>query len=243
MEETYPSDSLKNKSNEELMRLAQQDVKGAYDIIYERLYGKFVDGEFVGGKFVNLAYKILKNRTDAEDAAQRALIKGYIKRSQLSFLFNTKFNKKAKAETWLTRILINEAIDMMKRNGGIRKPKSGETEEDAQDPEGAKTGEFLDPDIDKKAAEGNYQTEKETKLMLMYLDECIEQLPEEERIILELREIHEIPYKEIVKISNERFGHSSLGNIKNKTDTAKKLLKKCIENKLSSIKLFLKNKY
>lgn len=242
MEENYSLESLKDKSNEELMRLAQKDVKGAYDIIYERLYGKFVDGEFVNGKFVNLAYKILKNRADAEDAAQRALIKGYIKRSQLSFLFNAKFNKKAKAETWLTRILINEAIDIMKSNGGIRKPEPGETEEDAQDPEGTKTGEFLDPDIDKKAAESNYQADKETKLMLMFLEECIKKLPEEEKMNLELREIYKMPYKEIVKIVNEKFGHSSLGNIKNKTDSAKKKVKNCIERQLSSCEIILKNK-
>ncbi|MDD5166349.1 MAG: hypothetical protein PHQ57_03030, partial [Candidatus Omnitrophica bacterium] len=67
MEDSPSSENLAAKSNEELMRLARQDVKGAYDIIYARLYGKFV----------NVAWKILRNTADAENAAQEALIAGY----------------------------------------------------------------------------------------------------------------------------------------------------------------------
>lgn len=223
--EDYAPERLKVKSNEELMRLAQNDVPGAYDIIYERLYGKFV----------NVAHKILNNRADAEDAAQQALIAGYIKKE--------KFLSLSKVETWLTRILINKAKDIIRKNGGIRKPESEGLEEDAQGPDEIKSGEFLDPDIEEKAGGKDYLADKKTKLMLMFLEECIKGLREEERVNLELREIYDIPYKEIVKISSERFGHSSLGNIKNKTDSAKKKLKNCVERKLSSCEIILKNKY
>lgn len=224
MEANYTLESLKAKSNEELMRLAQKDVKAAYDIIYERLFGKFV----------NVAYKILRNKADAEDAAQKALMTGYIKRSKFLFL--------SKVETWLTRILINKAKDIIRKNSGIRNPEPEEIEVDPEGSEEIKTGEFLDPDIDNKAIKDDYQKEKETKIMLMFLEECVKKLSEEEKMSLELREVYEIPYKEIVKILNERFGHGSLGNIKNKADTAKKRLKECIENKSSYIKLFLKKK-
>ncbi len=224
MENSPSPENLKAKSNQELMQLAQQDINGAYDIIYERLYGKFV----------SLAWKILRNNSDAEDAAQKALITGYIKRN--------KFLSLSKVETWLTRILINKAKDIIKKNGG-RKPADAETEEAAGGPEGIKKGEILDPDIDNRTAGNDFQADKRTRLMLMFLEECIKKLPEEEKMNLELREIYELPYKEIVKIANEKFGHSSLGNIKNKTDSAKQKVKNCIERKLSSYEIILKNRH
>lgn len=229
MEDNSSLETLRTKSNEELMRLAQNDTKGAYDIICERLYGKFIF----------TANKILKNSHDAEDAVQKALFAGHIERNQFMFFFNVKFGKSAKVETWLTRILINKTKDIIKKNGGIRKPELGE---DGEEPEGANTGEILDPHIDTKTDGTDPRVKKETRLLLISLEECIKKLPEEEKISIELREGYGIPYKEIVEILNERFNHSSLGNIKNKADSAKKKLKKCVESKMSSIKLFLKNK-
>lgn len=213
MEDNSSQGSLKAKSNEELMRLAQKNIQGAYDIIYTRFYGKFV----------NLAWKILRNTADAEDATQKALIAGYIKRNNFLFL--------SKLETWLTRILINKAKDIIK-NGGAKPPEEeiGENAEEIK--------EFLDPDIDKKIGRIDYQMDKKTKLKIMLLEECIGDLPEEEKIILELRELHNIAFKEVAKITEAKFGYSSLGTIANRIASAKKKVKNCIEKKLTLYKNF-----
>jgi len=223
MEDNPSLENLKAKSNQELMRLAQQDIKGAYDIIYGRLYGQLF----------NMAWKTLRNATDAEDAAERALATGYIKRNKFLFL--------SKVETWLTRILINKSIDIIRENGGVR--PEGKTGITTEGPEEAETEEPPAPRSGRKTTGSDTQAAKETRLMLIFLEECIKELPEEEKMSLELREIYDIPYKEITKIAKERFGHSSLGNIKNKTDSAKIKVKKCVERKLSSCEIILKNKH
>ncbi len=219
--DVHPPENLKDKSNQELMRLAQQDIDGAYGIIYQRLYAKFV----------NIAYKILLNESDAKDATQQALITGYIKRNRFLFFANV--------ETWLIRILINKAKDIIRKNG----PKNPTNEEHDDEPEEMGKGEILDPDIGNKTAVDDPRADKKTRLTLMFLEECLKRLSEEEKTNLELRELYEMPYKEIVKIANEKFGHSSLGNIKNKTDSAKRKVKDCIEKRLLSHEIILKNKH
>ncbi|MCK9603259.1 MAG: RNA polymerase sigma factor [Candidatus Omnitrophica bacterium] len=217
MEDSPSPENLAEKSNEELMRLSRQDVKGAYDIIYARLYGKFV----------NVAWKILRNTADAENAAQEALIAGYIKRGKFLFL--------SKTETWLTRILINKAKDIIRKNGG-KKPAEEKIGEAVDDTKEIERGEILDPGIDNRAAGNDSQADKKTRMMLMFLEECIKKLPEEEKINLELRELNNIAFKEIAKITKEKFGYSSLGTIVNRIASAKKKVKNCIEKKLSSFK-------
>ena len=55
----------------------------------------------------NMAYRITGNREDAEDVVQEAWIKAYVH-------LNT-FDGKAKFSTWLTRIAINSALQILRK--------------------------------------------------------------------------------------------------------------------------------
>ena len=68
-----------------------------YNILIDR-YKKFV---------YTIAYRILKNEEDAEEAAQDTFIKGY---QSLS-----KFSGKSKYSTWLYRIVFNTSISYKRK--------------------------------------------------------------------------------------------------------------------------------
>lgn len=56
-----------------------------------------------------IAFAILRNRTDCEDAAQNAVLKAYRRLDTL--------NDKSLFRTWLIRILKNECFDLLKKRG------------------------------------------------------------------------------------------------------------------------------
>ena len=63
--------------------------------------------ETLGPTLFRVAFAILRNRTDCEDAAQNAVLKAY---RSLPTLKQRKYFK-----TWLIRILKNECFDMLRR--------------------------------------------------------------------------------------------------------------------------------
>ena len=63
--------------------------------------------ETLGPTLFRVAFAILRNRTDCEDAAQNAVLKAY---RSLSTLKQRKYFK-----TWLIQILKNECFDMLRR--------------------------------------------------------------------------------------------------------------------------------
>lgn len=63
--------------------------------------------EKLGPTLFRVAFAILRNRTDCEDAAQNAVLKAYRNLGTLK--------QRAYFKTWLIRILKNECFDMLKR--------------------------------------------------------------------------------------------------------------------------------
>ena len=61
------------------------------------------------GRLVRLAARMLGNMADAEDVVQEAYVKAY--RS----LLDGQFDRRAKVETWLYRIVVNAAIDARRK--------------------------------------------------------------------------------------------------------------------------------
>jgi Sigma-70 region 2 len=55
----------------------------------------------------SIAYKITRNREDAEDAVQESFIKAYEKLS--------KFEERASFSTWITSIVLNAALTILRR--------------------------------------------------------------------------------------------------------------------------------
>src|SRR5216117_1470449 len=81
--------------------------------------------ETYAGRLYAVAYRLLRNRADAEDAVQRALLK--------SFAARASYSPRWAVSTWLYRILSNVCIDELRR----RRPSTDVSEARATTPSAA----------------------------------------------------------------------------------------------------------
>jgi RNA polymerase sigma-70 factor (ECF subfamily) len=77
-------------------------------------------------RLVRLSARMLGNLADAEDVVQEAYVKAY--RS----LLDGQFDRRAKVETWLFRIVVNAAIDARRKR--VRRGPTVEVDEDTAVP-------------------------------------------------------------------------------------------------------------
>ena len=108
--------------------------------------------EKLGPTLFRVAFAILRNRTDCEDAAQNAVLKAYRGLDSLK--------KRSYFKTWLISILRNECFDMLKR----RRP--------ALDVDGQSnlSYEMIVPDIDLNRAFDQLSPEERLTITLYYYE-------------------------------------------------------------------------
>ena len=128
----------------------------------------------------NVALQMTGNREDAQDLAQEAFIKAYT--SLPSFRGDSKFS------SWLYRIVSNVCLDFRRRQS--RRPSASLTVEDDD-------GETLQLDIADESQ--SPETLLERKLTRDAVRRGLQELPEEQRQILLLREIEGLSYDEIAE--------------------------------------------
>jgi RNA polymerase sigma factor (sigma-70 family) len=142
----------------------------------------------------NLAYRILRNREDAEEVAQDAFIKVYEKLHQ--------FRSESKFSTWLYRIVYNTSISKTR----IKKLDYIEI----QNEDGEEVNfEAVSYDFDRLAA-------AERKI---YISKSLESLPEDESFIISLYYMEDCSTEEIADITS-----LSISNVKVKLFRARKKL-------------------
>src|SRR5438876_11866006 len=74
--------------------------------------------EAYAGRLYAVAYRLLRNRADAEDAVQRALMKAFAARAS--------YSPRWAVSTWLYRVLSNVCIDELRRRRPPPDPRSEE---------------------------------------------------------------------------------------------------------------------
>lgn len=184
-------------------------------IISHVLRGKTEEYEILVRRYNNLLYKtargILSAENDIEDVMQEAYIRGYEKLGQ--------FRQEAKFSTWLTRILINCALQHLHKLKGrehlsldvlVREGIDGE--EDAPNPS-------TNPDV----------SENLTKA----IEAAISHLPAKYRVVFILREVQHLSVADaanIIGISQE--------NVKIRLFRAKAMLKEMLQAKLDVMEIF-----
>ena len=131
----------------------------------------------------NVALQMTGNREDAQDMAQEAFLKAYSSLS--SFRGDSKFS------SWLYRIVSNVCLDFRRRQG--RRPSSSLTVEDDE-------GESLELDIADESQSPEALLER--KLTREAVRRGLDELPEDQRQILLLREIQQMSYEEIGETMN-----------------------------------------
>ena len=129
----------------------------------------------------NVALQMTGNREDAQDMAQEAFIKAYSSLS--SFRGDSRFS------SWLYRIVANVCLDFKRRQS--RRPSASLTVEDDE-------GESVQLDIADESQ--SPETLLEQKMTREAVREGLQQLPDEQRQILLLREIQGLSYEEIGEV-------------------------------------------
>ena len=159
-----------------LDRLIERDEQAFSEIV--RLHGD---------KVFSLIYRMLGNRQEAEDVAQDVFIT----------VFKTieSFRGEAKFTTWLLRIAANHAKNRIKHLA--RRPTEGADPDDVSQlrtlpdrPSPPVQARIETPDAMLEAA----QTER-------LMQEAIANLPEDQRLLVVLRDVEEMSYQEIEEIT------------------------------------------
>ncbi len=95
------ADDIRNLADEEVMQLVQDGKPRAFEVLYDRH----------GGAAFSLAYRMVGQRTAAEDITQEAFLS--IWRSRLRY-----DQARGSVRTWVLGIVHNRAIDSLRRNVG-----------------------------------------------------------------------------------------------------------------------------
>jgi RNA polymerase sigma-70 factor (ECF subfamily) len=152
-----------------LVRRVQRGERGAYDLLVLKYQHKVV----------KLVMRYLRNPADAEDVAQEAFVKAY--RALPQFRGDSAFY------TWLYRIAINTAKNALAARE--RNPVSYELDLQNSDESSDMIGRLKDPET----PEGLALTEE----IRDTVNHAIEQLPEDLRTAIVLRELEGMSYEEI----------------------------------------------
>lgn len=154
-------------------------------------------------KVYNIALRMLVNEQDAFDASQEVFIKVY--RNLDKFQENSSFS------TWLYRITTNTCLDMLRKN----KEKKNEISMDSP-------MEFEDREasfqLEDKKADVEEEILKRERRQALYA--ALEQLNEEHKKMIVLRELQGMSYQEIADITG-----TNIGTVKSKINRARISLK------------------
>lgn len=171
---------------------AMATVQATGDVQEEQLIERVLAGDgnaFKGlveayqSRIYNIIYGMVHNREDALELTQDTFIKSYKKLD--TFKLGTKFY------TWLCRIAVNTAIDFLRKNKN-RQTLSFDEGIGVQDSAG-----ISDAHYDTNPENAAIQAETKKKII-----DAVDQLPEDQKQILILKEIDGLAYKEIAEVLN-----------------------------------------
>lgn len=153
-------------------------------------------------KIFNLAYRILGNYDDAGDQAQEALIR--------IFKSIANFKEQSSFSTWVYRITTNVCLDEIRKKKNKR-VLSLDEEIHVEDGEMKRQIISDDPLPDEIA---------EREELRSIVSSAIESLPEEQRIVITLRDIQGLSYEEIAEVLD-----CPSGTVKSRINRARQALK------------------
>ena len=167
----------------------------------ERAFARLA--EDYAGRLYAVAYRMLGNRADAEDAVQRALLK--------CFAARTSYSPRWAVSTWLYRALTNVCIDELRR----RRVRS-----DVLD---------LDTDASEASARNSRRTAGSPAAPPAGADRvdlarALDKVPREARVLLALRYVDGLGYGELARIRG-----ISVNTVKSQLARGKAILKTALE--------------
>ncbi len=167
----------------------------------------------------NICLRMLANEQEAYDATQEVFVKIW---KQLRH-----FKGESKLSTWIYRIATNECLDRLRK---IKKKQEISIYQNNEDD----NQEWI---IDKPSENQNTEKIIENKAMQEILKQALEELKEEHRTMIVLRDIREYAYDEIADILN-----ISLGTVKSRIARARLAFKKILQQNKEPYKSFFVKK-
>ncbi len=155
--------SLSEKGDMTLVAAAKKKDPEAFEILVERH----------ARRVFFAARRVAHTREDAEDVVQQSLQKAFVHLDQ--------FEGKSSFSTWLTRIAINEALILLRKNRGLREVLSNDSNE------GEETSFVLEIPDSGPSPEDNYSQRERQRILFSALNE----LPHGMRRAIQLRELGE----------------------------------------------------
>lgn len=161
-------------------------------------------------RLLKVSYQLLRDERLAEEAVQITFVKAWQKIN--------KFNGECDFGTWLFRLCVNTSYDQLRSRN--RKREDPLTETPTED------GPFTPADSLKSSEPTPVQAtlSMETKELIF---EALNKLPDEQRIVLILREMHGLDYREIARTLNIRQG-TVMSRLFHARQRMRQLLKKIV---------------
>jgi len=159
-------------------------------------------------KIYNLAYRILGNYEDANDMAQEALIR--IFRSIANFKEQSSFS------TWVYRITTNVCLDEIRKK---KNKKVISLDEEIHMDDGEMKRQIMSDDIQPDAA-------AELEELRTLVSDAINSLPEDQRLVITLRDIQGLSYEEISSVLD-----CPSGTVKSRINRARQALKNVLSTR------------
>jgi len=158
-------------------------------------------------KVLNLCYGFVRNTEDANDLSQEVFLEAY---------FSIKnFREESSVSTWIYKITVNKSLDFIKkqkrqkRDGNVVSLSWTETED----------REIIIPD--NQTPDSIYQEKERIQILKQAMDE----LPESQRVVLNLSSIELFSYEEIFEITGK-----SISSVESLIFRAKKNLEKNLKD-------------
>lgn len=159
----------------------------------------------------NIALRVLRNKEDAEDISQEALIK--------VFKNISSFNMKSSFKVWLYRIVMNTCFDFKRKKNIVTYSIDKPLENDENEIMHEIPDNTYNPDI-------VIQNELESQMLY----ESIDSLDDDFRTVIVLRDIQGLSYRDIASVLS-----CNEGTVKSRLNRARNKLKEIITKKLSNI--------
>ena len=154
-------------------------------------------------KLFGFAYRYMKCSEEAADIVQDVMLKVWESKKPMSAFANV--------EAWCVTMVKNASIDKLKRKGRNHFDVAGQYDLSDNDP--------------------GPQTRFEQREMLQNVEKCIENLPDKQREMIELRDFEGMSYSEIAKACNADINLVKV-NIHRARTTIRKAIKKLNEHGL-----------
>ncbi len=158
----------------------------------------------------HIALSLVRNPHDAEDIAQEAFVRVY--------MHIASFNEQSAITTWIYRIVYNLSVDFLNKHG--KRAKVTKTLDDPEDPE------LLSLSDDSFLPEAAF----EKKQLKSDLYEALQSLPDEQRELIELKDIHGFSYDEIISMTDLKEG-----TLKSRLNRGRLAIKKYLSKKWNII--------